>query len=126
MSLENLKNKKGFFSLKPSSKNDILKAEKQLGLSFSNDFKKYTSMYGAISVNGKEITGVVESNRLSVVKNTLQARIENENFPDTMYVIEDLAIEMCLILQDKDGEIYRHTPIALEYINENLLDYIES
>ncbi len=93
---------------------------------FSDDFKKYTLMYGAISFNGKEITGVIEQPRLSVVENTLKAIEDFENFPKSMYVIEDLAIEMCLIVQNKNGKIYRYTPNSLEIINDNLLDYIYS
>ena len=56
--------------IKPASMEQIIEAEKELGVSFADDYTKYVEKYGVISARGIELTGVTTHERLSVVSVT--------------------------------------------------------
>lgn len=60
----------------------------------------------AINGCGIELTGVTTSRRLNVVAVTKRNRAMNGNIPPHMYVIEDMAIDGLLILQDVTRNIF--------------------
>ena len=95
-----------FISLKPASLSQISEAESRLKLSFSEDYTEYLVEFGAASFAGKELTGICESERLSVVSTTEKARIRFPRFPSNAYVIEDLYVDHMLIVQDCSGKVY--------------------
>ena len=64
----------------------IIEAEKELGVSFADDYTKYVEKYGVISARGIELTGVTTHERLSVVSVTKKERNMNSNIPENMYV----------------------------------------
>jgi hypothetical protein len=76
----------------PATENAVIEAEKQLGLSFADEYKTYILNFGKVTAFGIELTGIVGSKYLNVVKETQQ----NWNFytqvPHTLYVIEDACI----------------------------------
>lgn len=96
--------------IKPVSMEQIVKAEKELGVSFAKDYIEYVKKYGAISARGIELTGVTDCERLSVVSVTKKERSMNPNIPANMYVIENLAIDGVLALQDETGKVYTVIP----------------
>jgi hypothetical protein len=96
---------KGLVSLKGVSKDAITNAEQALDLSFAHDFQIYLEKYGVISARHIELTGITDSKRLNVVDVTLAAR-QNNQFPQDLYVIEDIGIEGIIILQNGIGEIF--------------------
>ena len=59
----------------------IIEAEKELGVSFADDYTKYVEKYGVISARGIELTGVTAHERLSVVSVTKKERNMNSNIP---------------------------------------------
>ena len=92
------------------SEADITKAEKELELSFADEYKKYVSTFGVISANGIELTGVIASPRLNVVDVTKRERESNGKIPLDMYVVESTGSEGLVILQDQKGNIYSAFP----------------
>jgi hypothetical protein len=121
-----ISNLKGLVSLKPVSKDIISDSEKQLGLSFAEDYRIYLEKYGVISARHIEITGIVDSKRLNVVDVTLAEREINQ-IPPNMYVIEDTGIEGILILQNEKGEVFElQNNDQLKKIYNNLSDYLLS
>lgn len=104
----------------------IQDAEKELGVTFAKDFVEYTKCYGAISSEKLEWLGVVDSERLSVVKRTNVYRSLYTNFPTNMYVIEDLGIEGTVALQDSTGKIYYFYPYDNDviFVSDNLCAYL--
>lgn len=112
--------------IKPTSVGQIIEAEKELGLNFANDYIKYVEKYGAISAKGIELTGVTTHERLSVVSITKKERNMNPNIPINMYVIENVAIDGIIALQDETGKIYTITPNKTPKLSYNSLsEYIE-
>lgn len=112
--------------IKPTSVGQIIEAEKELGLNFTNDYIKYVEKYGAISAKGIELTGVTTHERLSVVSITKKERNMNPNIPINMYVIENVAIDGIIALQDETGKIYTITPNKTPKLSYNSLsEYIE-
>lgn len=112
--------------IKPTSMEQIIEAEKELGVNFADDYTKYVEKYGAISAKGIELTGVTIYKRLSVVSITKKERNINPNIPANMYVIENIAIDGLIALQDETGKVYTVTPNKTPKLSYNSLsEYIE-
>lgn len=113
--------------IKPASMEQIIEAEKELGVSFAKDYTKYVEKYGVISARGIELTGVTTHERLSVVFVTKKERDLNTNIPANMYVIENVAIEGIVVLQDETGKVYMVTPNKHpKLIFNSLSEYVEN
>ena len=96
--------------IKPASMEQIMEAEKELGVRFADDYTRYVEKYGVISARGIELTGVTTHERLSVVAVTKKERNMNPNIPANMYVIENIAIDGIVALQDETGKVYTISP----------------
>lgn len=113
--------------LKPATTEEIMAAEKTLGLKFADDYIKYVSKYGVICAMGMELTGITEHEELSVVAITQQEReLDCNNIPPNMYVIENLGIDGLIALQDETGTVYTIMPYdeEPEKYFDCLADYI--
>ena len=112
--------------LNPAPKEEVIRAEEQLGLHFSDEYKEYVLEFGAILADGIELTGIAKSKNRNVVNVTLQERELNPSIPNNLYVIENVGIEGIIIWQDENGGIYRsvsdHAPTI---IASSLVEYIE-
>lgn len=112
--------------IKPASMEQIIEAEKELGVNFADDYTKYVKKYGAISAKGIELTGVTTCERLNVISVSKRERNMNPNIPANMYVIENIAIGGLIALQDETGKVYTITPNRTpELICNSLSEYIE-
>ena len=100
----------GFCSLGSTDPSRIEEAEQLLGLSFAEDYKEYALMFGAATFDGHELTGVCDSERLSVVSSTNRARAFYPHFPPSMYVVEEMLIDHILSVQDSTGTVYSYGP----------------
>lgn len=113
--------------LLPASPESVAEAEQSLGLQFAPDYKYYVQRFGAISACGIELTGVTTSRRLNVVAATKRNRAMNGNIPPHMYVIEDMAIDGFLILQDVTCAVYSAPPHGVpRKVFDCLADYIKA
>lgn len=112
--------------IKPASMEQIIEAAKELGVSFADDYTKYVAKYGVISARGIELTGVTTHERLSVVSVTKKERNMNSNIPANMYVIENIAIDGIIALQDETSKVYTITPNGTPKLSYNSLsEYVE-
>ena len=112
--------------LTPATSEEIERAEHELNLVFADDFKEYVRNYGVISAKGIELTGITTSKRLDVVSVTMSER-ELSNIPPAMYVVENIAIDGILVLQNDRGEIYSRTPhMQPRKICNSLAEYISN
>lgn len=113
--------------IKPASIEEIVEAEKKLGVSFADDYTQYVQKYGVISARGIELTGITTHERLSVVSVTQKERNLNANIPANMYVIENIAIDGIVALQDETGKVYSVTPNNKPKLVYNCLaEYVEN
>ncbi|NFT91106.1 SMI1/KNR4 family protein [Clostridium botulinum] len=112
--------------LNGASEDEIKNAQQKLNLLFASDYKNYLEIYGAIIAKGVELTGLNVSSRINVVEVTLNER-KNNNIPNNMYVIENIAIEGIIILQNEKAEIFELRENGkLNMIYNNLKEYIIS
>lgn len=112
---------------KPVSREQIIVAENELGVNFAEDYIKYVEKFGAISARGIEITGVTSQDRLHVVSVTKRERSLNSRIPPYMYVIENIAIDGNVTLQDESGKIYTVAPHENpNLVFNSLTEYVES
>ena len=65
--IQTINNLENMRFIKPTSMEQIIEAEKELGVNFADD---YVKKYGVISAKGIELTGVTNYERLSVVSVT--------------------------------------------------------
>ncbi len=109
---------------------EILKAETDLGVKFSAEYKSYLLKYGEVSCYGHELTGICKIKRLSVVDATKEVKQNGYQVPDGYYVIEELHIDGIVYFQNSKGEIYSIQPnsepiLVYKSIREYLLDGID-
>lgn len=117
--------RKSFLAGKGASSEQISQAEKQLGLSFAQDYREYLSTYGIAAFDGHELTGIAKSDRLNVVSITKEARARYASVPADFYVIEQVDVEELIIWQSGSGEIYGCAPnYKVEKICNSLHDYV--
>lgn len=103
----------------------ILQAEQELGVPFSEEYHEYLSLYGIAAYDGHELTGLSKSQRLNVVFSTLEARKKYPSLPAGLYVVEETGIEELIVLQNSTGEIYGCAPnYELEKVFDSLSEYI--
>lgn len=108
------------------SEDEIKRAEEQLEILFSEEYKQYLRVFGIASWDSRELTGLCKSKHQNVVDVTLRCRRGNEESRSVLYVIEELGIDWIVIWQNADGEIFQtvgnENPVKLF---ETLADYIK-
>lgn len=111
---------------KKVSQTDIINAEKELGLEFSNEYRKYLMEFGCIAFDGREFTGICDIDRLNVVCVTNDEKKFNQCIPINWYVIEQANIDGIVIWQSSTGEIYQTSPNSKPIkLCDSLSEYID-
>ena len=122
-----IKSLPGLRSLTPASSDAIAEAEIQLGLHFSDEYKRYLSEFGAIYSKIVELKGIAKTMGYDVVAFTKMIREVTPNIPNDFYVISDMETNVAVICQDDKGVIYewRGNDEAIP-IASSLVQYIEN
>ena len=108
------------------SMKEVRKAENELGLSFSKEYKDYLQAYGIAAYGGHELTGLSKSPRTNVVTVTKLEREKNPSISEDLYVIEQTNVEEVVVWQSTKGAIYYSSPNnPLTKLCDSLTDYIE-
>ena len=127
MSIKELEKMNNFCSLKGVSHEIIKEYAELLHLNFSNEYTNYLKQYALASVNGHEITGIVNSKRLNVADVTMKNRKFNPEIPMNLYVIEELQIDDIVVWQDENGIIYQTVGISKpKKIFSSMVDYLKA
>ena len=118
--------KQGFWAGKPVAKEEIIRAEKELNLQFSQEYTEYIAQYGYASVYAHEFTGLGCADRLDVVKVTQDQRGYDASIPGNLYVVEETHMDGICIWQDCEGNVYSKSPNSpFEKIASSLQEYID-
>lgn len=115
-----------FYQRKGVTDDVIITAEKELGISLAEDYKEYVKYYGACSFSSHEFTGLGFSGYMNVVSATNEERKVNKSFPNDLYVLENVAIEGLLIVQNSKGEVFEYTRSSSKKIFNNFKEYLLS
>ena len=122
--IEILRHKPNFYTEKAASITQIEQAEKVLELKFAPDFKECLRLFGAVSVDGHDLTGFSADINLDVVEVT-KRNWKKHNIEKPFYVIEEAHIDDIVIWQDVDGNVYETIPNKkAKKIADSLLEYI--
>lgn len=98
-------------TMRPATKEQIINAEKQLGLHFAKDYFVYLESFGAATFAAHELTGICSFERLNVVDATMRARKRYPQMPQRYYVVEELNIDHVIVVQDFQGIIFEYGPM---------------
>lgn len=85
----------------------ISEAERELGLTFADEYKEYLKEMAIVAYSGHELTGLTKSERTNVVQVTRKKKRISPSVPMDWYVIEDANIDGIVIWQDGQGKIYK-------------------
>lgn len=118
--------KSKLYHLKGASVEDVISAEKKLGLHFSEDYRNYLLEYGCVSFGSHEFLGLGGDSYLDVVEETLREQKNNAGFPITCYMVESIGVDGIQILQDENGHIYELSSAGMKRIYDDLESYILS
>lgn len=104
---------------------EICLAEKELKVTFADDYREYLRGIGLACFDGRELTGLTEIRRLDVVEVTKEQRRLAEDADLSWYVIEEANIDGIVIWQDGDGAVYETVcGSGAKKIADSLLNYI--
>lgn len=121
---EAMKHSPNFYAEEGASLHQIEEAEKALKLKFALDFKECLREFGAVSIDGHELTGISADKNLDVVEVTKKNR-KRFNLETRFYVIEEAHIDGIVIWQDADGAIYETFPNSnARKIADSLAEYL--
>ena len=104
---------------------NIVQAEKELGVKFAEDYYMYLKEIGLACFDGHEFTGLTQIPRLDVVRVTQEQRKRFEMVELSWYVVEVANIDEMVMWQDVEGTIYATMPYAkIKKIANSLSEYI--
>ena len=107
------------------SEEEILHAEKALGISFAEDYREYLAKIGLACFDGHELTGLTNTARLDVVSLTKEKREQFGDFVSSRYVVEETNIYGIVIWQDSTATVYETAPNSkAKKIANSLSEYI--
>lgn len=105
-----IQNANDFCAIGAAEFREIEIAEKNLGVSFADDYMEYVLAFGAASFCSRELTGICKSERLNVLSATNRARQYYHDFPKNMYVIEELLFDHIVMIQNCEGMVFSYGP----------------
>ena len=107
------------------SETEIINAEQELQISFSEDFKDYLSHFGIAAFGGHELMGITSSSRVNVVDVTINERKLNSYISNDMYVIEVSSFEGMVFWQKTEGAVFCSLPNQKPiYVCQSLTEYV--
>ena len=118
---------RGLRSLNAASNDEIVEAEKQLNLHFSDEFKQYMAEFGAIYSETIELKGIAKTPGYNVVAFTTMVREACPNIPKNFYAISETGYNGVVICQDGNGFVYEWKPNdEVACVASSLNEYINS
>lgn len=112
------------YHLKGADVDEVIRAEKTLGMRFDEEYRNYLLTYGVVSFGSHELLGIGGDSYLDVVHETLRER-ENPDFPKDCYLIENVGIDGRLIIQNEDGGVFQLSDAGVRKIADSLREYID-
>ncbi|MFW2566115.1 SMI1/KNR4 family protein [Aliarcobacter butzleri] len=103
----------------------ISDVEDKLGFKFDSDYLEYLKRFGLICFDSMEVfgIGVKENSHLNVLKNTLEIRKEEKNFPDNSVLLEYIG-ESNYVIYTMNKGVYQYSSNSLSLIKEKLEEYL--
>ncbi|TKI71895.1 hypothetical protein FC756_03620 [Lysinibacillus mangiferihumi] len=114
------------FSTGGVSVSEVEKAEKELSVSFPEEYKELLVEYGAVSVGTHEIAALGVEGYLNVVELTKEERVLSpENDLEEYIVIQNIGSEGMLIVLDSEGNVYEYVNGEFKQIYKDFFSYLK-
>lgn len=107
------------------NEDSIRKAEQELGLVFSEEYKDLLLNFGTASLNYIDILSTINNDHYNVVSKTKELRSVFSNLDANLYVVVDAGVDGVYALQDKNGKIYEINGSDIMEAYDSLLDFIK-
>lgn len=108
--VDSLATAEDFDPMDPATDEQVVAAERALGLTFAADYRDYLRTYGCASCFGHEFTGLCPYPRLNVVDATERLRADGEEVPAGWYAVEETGMDGIVVWQTASGEVYAAGP----------------
>lgn len=126
MTLKQLFENKKVFSTGGVSVSEVEKAEKELAVSFPEEYKELLLEYGAISVGTHEIAALGVEGYLNVVVLTKEERqLAPNNDLEEYIVIQNIGSEGMLIVLDSGGNVFEYANGKHKQIYKDFYSYLK-
>lgn len=105
----------------------VSKAEKNLAVTFADEYRQLISAFGNFEISLHEFTGVEFEHFLNIVIETLNNRQYTHPDTQSMYVIEELGFDGIVIWKNTKGEIFQTIPndtVKPEKLYSSFADYL--
>lgn len=103
----------------------IKEAQKELGITFPDEYMDIVKEYGAISFFGTEWTGLNVDDYLNVVSVTKQEREMNNDFPAGCFVLENQGIDGLIVIANEAGQVFSLKFSKVEKIYDTISSYLD-
>lgn len=100
----------------------IRAAEKELNLTFADDYREYLSTVGLVMFDGHELTGIGKAERTNVVFVTKQMKMLKEGIPADWYVLENENMDGAVIWQNSAGEVFFNKKKEYRSLKDFIID----
>lgn len=123
--IEKLNSIKNLEKVGGCSTSQIKLAEKELNITFPNEYIEFLTEFGAIRFGSIEWFGLNVNGYLNVVEATKQEISVNKNFPLDSFVLEDLGIDAKLIIVNITGQVFLMQFDKKELLCNSLSEYLD-
>lgn len=108
----------------PATQQDILQAERELGLKFCPDYIAFLKKFGVLSVGSHEIYGLgSKAGHLNVVAGTQE--VSKYFKTKSLYVIENVGVDSVFIAADSRGNLYEVSPAGEKPMKTTFSKYLD-
>ncbi len=122
--VEAIKIAPGYIGSNGRTEEEVCEAERELGISFAEDYRAYLKEIGLACFDGHELTGLTKTARLNVVSVTKKQQYFDK-VASSWYVIEEVGIDGIIIWQNSKGTVYATIPNSkAKKIANSLSEYI--
>lgn len=105
----------------------IKETQEKLGVDFSEEYSDVLKHFGFLMYNGNRYLGISRNGKYDLLSATNEARLQDPDFPQNMYVISNMGIDGILLLQDSCGHIYSYKKqCSLIKLSDSFIDYLNS
>lgn len=123
--IERIKTIDKLYHAKGCTTKQIKEAQKELGITFPDEYMDIVKEYGAISFFGTEWTGLNVDDYLNVVAVTKQEREMNSAFPADSFVLENQGIDGLLVIVNESGQVFSLQFAKVEKIHDSISGYLD-
>ncbi len=123
---EYIKQHKDLFILKENQSEEMInEVEKKLEIEFDDSYRQYLKEFGIVLFESMETfgLGVREDSHLHVIKNTIELKENDKNFPENSVALEYIGQLNYVIYIMKKG-VFQYTKKSLTLICDNLEEYL--